>query len=177
MNILSQTKHDLRQRVHKNMRSLTSQYKIEAGIQIAHHIDQWLSTLTIELFHRRVALFKSFSDEISTDALENILKKYSILPSWPILNNHQNMKFEPDGFFDIIFIPGLAFDLHGHRLGRGHGYYDRYLSGLDHYRVRPILVGLCLDEQLFESVPIEEHDVVMDFICTPLHGVQKATCE
>ena len=119
----------------------------------------------------------SLKDEVSTKPLATLLEERGIAQSCPSIDSKKNMSFEPHSSFDIIFLPGLAFDLCGHRLGRGLGYYDRYLSGLDQHSGRPILVGLCLDEQLFESVPIEAHDVVMDYICTPKLGMQKVTCE
>ncbi len=62
---------------------------------------------------------------------------------------------------DILLIPGLAFSPKGFRLGRGGGYYDRYL--LD-YKGKKI--GICFHEQFIDDVPIEEHDQLMDFIVT-----------
>lgn len=64
---------------------------------------------------------------------------------------------EPDWFF----VPGLAFDLNGGRLGRGKGFYDRYLEGKDGARI-----GLCWSEQIVDKIPMEGHDSSMDFIIT-----------
>jgi len=62
------------------------------------------------------------------------------------------------GTFDLIVVPGTAFDHQGHRLGRGKGYYDRFLC---HYPdVKKI--GLCFDFQLVNEVPSEPHDIIMD---------------
>lgn len=171
------SKSTLRKRAREISCFLSLEKKIAAGIQVANHIEKWLFTFGPKICHQRAGLFKSLSDEISTAALEAMLEKQGIKLSWPFLDSHKKMSFKPKGPFDIIFLPGLAFDRCGHRLGRGQGYYDRYLSGLDPSHARPILIGLCLDEQLFESVPIEGHDVVMDYVCTPSHGMQKATCE
>ncbi|MBF0511111.1 MAG: 5-formyltetrahydrofolate cyclo-ligase [Candidatus Omnitrophica bacterium] len=57
---------------------------------------------------------------------------------------------------DAVIVPGLAFDRQGHRLGRGAGYYDRFLSGLLEHTTT---IGLAFDFQLTESLPIEAHDV------------------
>lgn len=55
-------------------------------------------------------------------------------------------------------IPGMAFDRDGHRLGRGKGYYDRFLSALPGmYRI-----GVCFPFQLQPEVPAEPWDVKMD---------------
>lgn len=63
---------------------------------------------------------------------------------------------------DIAFIPGMAFDSKGHRLGRGKGYYDRLLA---HPAFKSILkVGVCFDFQHVTEVPFEPHDSLMDRI-------------
>jgi 5-formyltetrahydrofolate cyclo-ligase len=64
--------------------------------------------------------------------------------------------------FDLILVPGLAFDLGGRRLGRGKGYYDRFLS-----TARGLRVGICYDDQIVDEVPVEPHDLKMDFVVTP----------
>jgi 5-formyltetrahydrofolate cyclo-ligase len=63
---------------------------------------------------------------------------------------------------DFILVPGLAFDASGGRLGRGGGFYDRLLS-----RFEGVRVGVCFNETLFEEIPREGHDAVMDFVATP----------
>lgn len=55
-------------------------------------------------------------------------------------------------------IPGMAFDAQGHRLGRGRGYYDRFLSQAESiYKL-----GICFPFQHLEAVPSESTDVRMD---------------
>ncbi|MEM1250001.1 MAG: 5-formyltetrahydrofolate cyclo-ligase, partial [Acidobacteriota bacterium] len=65
---------------------------------------------------------------------------------------------------DLIFVPGLAFDERGGRLGYGKGHYDRLLSRLSAEVPR---VGLCFEEQIVAAVPVEEHDVAMTHLGTP----------
>ena len=64
---------------------------------------------------------------------------------------------------DLVVTPGLAFDLHGRRLGRGGGFYDRFLK-------TPSLTapscGLALAVQLIDQVPTERHDVTLDMLVT-----------
>ncbi|MCX6971383.1 MAG: 5-formyltetrahydrofolate cyclo-ligase [Verrucomicrobia bacterium] len=64
--------------------------------------------------------------------------------------------------FDLILVPGLAFDLRGGRLGRGRGFYDRFLSN-----ARGLRVGVCFEDQIVGDVPEEPHDLRMDFVVTP----------
>ena len=65
--------------------------------------------------------------------------------------------------FDVILVPGLAFDARGGRLGRGGGHYDRLLAGRGK---RTILVGCCFALQKVPAVPAAPHDVRMDYVCT-----------
>ncbi|MBQ6379937.1 MAG: 5-formyltetrahydrofolate cyclo-ligase [Prevotella sp.] len=60
---------------------------------------------------------------------------------------------------DIALIPGIAFDARGYRLGRGRGYYDRFLCALG---VPPKLLGLCFDFQKVDEVPVDEFDIPVD---------------
>ena len=60
---------------------------------------------------------------------------------------------------DVAIIPGMAFDTGGHRLGRGKGYYDRFLDKLSPSTYK---IGLCFSWQLVDHVPTDEHDIPMD---------------
>ena len=65
----------------------------------------------------------------------------------------------------IAIVPGMAFDRQGHRLGRGKGYYDRFLSQIPNiYKI-----GVCFPFQMLESIPSESTDVVMDEVITSLN--------
>ena len=59
---------------------------------------------------------------------------------------------------DVALVPGMAFDAAGHRLGRGRGYYDRFLST----HVSPLLIGVCFPFQRVAEVPNDPHDVCVD---------------
>ena len=61
---------------------------------------------------------------------------------------------------DVALIPGMAFDAAGHRLGRGKGYYDRFLSSLITHH-SSLLIGVCFPFQRVAKVPSEEHDIMM----------------
>lgn len=63
---------------------------------------------------------------------------------------------------DLILVPGVAFDLHGCRLGRGKGYYDQLLA-----TVRGPTCGVAFEEQVVPKVPVEPHDVTLGCILTP----------
>ena len=65
------------------------------------------------------------------------------------------------GDLRVIFVPGLAFDFRGGRLGHGGGNFDRLLAHAD-----GLVVGLCPESRIVESVPMEAHDVRMDALAT-----------
>jgi len=65
----------------------------------------------------------------------------------------------------IIIVPGLAFDRKGGRLGRGKGYYDRFLTTCFHRdRSRCTAIGLGFAFQELEEVPMETWDYRLDDI-------------
>jgi 5-formyltetrahydrofolate cyclo-ligase len=63
---------------------------------------------------------------------------------------------------DLVVVPGVAFDMTGHRLGYGKGYYDRWLKG---FAIRQRL-GLCFDFQVVERLPHGGHDQQVGSIVT-----------
>ncbi len=69
----------------------------------------------------------------------------------------------PPTLLDLVVVPGLAFSADGHRLGRGAGYYDRFLSRL---RRAATTIGLAFDVQIADEVPVEAGDVPVDIVVT-----------
>ncbi|HAZ13763.1 MAG: 5-formyltetrahydrofolate cyclo-ligase [Bdellovibrionales bacterium GWA2_49_15] len=61
----------------------------------------------------------------------------------------------------MVLVPGLAFSKRGARLGRGKGYFDRYLS-----RHRPMAIGVSYEGQLNEALPVALNDWPMNFVVT-----------
>ena len=57
---------------------------------------------------------------------------------------------------DIVLVPGLAFTRDGGRLGRGGGFFDRFLA---HRTPRAAKVGVCFEFQLVPLLPLEAEDV------------------
>lgn len=64
---------------------------------------------------------------------------------------------------DMIVVPGTAFTPSGARMGRGRGYYDKYMA---QYGFRAVKVGVCYAHQLVGTLPVEPHDVFMDYVIT-----------
>ena len=60
---------------------------------------------------------------------------------------------------DLVIVPGLAFTRDGHRLGRGGGFYDRFLTTIPDSTVK---VGVCFAFQVILEIPAESHDLKVD---------------
>lgn len=87
-------------------------------------------------------------------AEDTVYEKSPIGVYEPVGENFQDYKK-----LDLIVVPGVAFDRQCNRLGRGKGYYDRFLAETNVHKI-----GICFDFQLFDSIPVAEYDVKMDMI-------------
>lgn len=72
----------------------------------------------------------------------------------------------PPERIQLILTPGMAFDRRGGRLGRGKGYYDRFLA-----QAGGMTVGVCFGARLLDLVPMEPHDHRMDAVVTELETI------
>ena len=134
---------------------------------------------------RKIACFYSLSDEVNTHAFiekwANVKEIYlpvilddcrmelrRFAPGGKLSFNRYNIAEPSAGDccgsekIDLFLTPGVAFDRSLHRLGRGKGYYDRLLQNTTAKKA-----GLCFDFQLFDTVPSNAHDIVMDALFTP----------
>jgi 5-formyltetrahydrofolate cyclo-ligase len=66
----------------------------------------------------------------------------------------------PKDKFDVIIVPGLAFDRKGHRLGYGQGNYDKFLAS----QPKAVKIGLSYDDMVFNKLPNQEHDEKVNYI-------------
>ncbi|MBV7274573.1 5-formyltetrahydrofolate cyclo-ligase [Clostridium sp. PL3] len=68
-----------------------------------------------------------------------------------------------ENLIDLAFIPGLAFDKRGGRVGYGGGFYDRFMNNM---RKEAKKIGLAYSFQILDEVPMEKHDLFIDGIIT-----------
>lgn len=137
----------------------------------------------IERFGAKVvALFSPLPDEPMIGALIHLLPSTAnvVLPrvegevmhfypclnseleigSYGIMEPQGNVPVEPSEI-DLIVVPGVAFAKDGARMGRGKGYYDKYMSqeGFNAYKI-----GVCYAVQLVDTIPAEPHDIAVDIV-------------
>lgn len=111
---------------------------------------------------------------------ENRMMELYLLRSWdeliqgaygiPEPDPERAEKCPVDAALDVIWVPGLAFDLKGGRLGYGGGYFDRLrdrvLSGAATGIKPPLWIGLCYETQVIDFVPMECHDLRLNGLIT-----------
>ena len=134
---------------------------------------------------KTIMFFVSFNSEVNThNMIKNSLKNKTVIvpkvvnneiePSiiidfdnlissgkFGILEPIEAMKIAYKNI-DLVLVPGIAFDIEGHRIGYGFGYYDKFLKKVP----KAVKIGLCFDFQVVDKVPREEHDVPVDLIVT-----------
>ena len=103
----------------------------------------------LELFHLQ-----------SMEELE--IGMYKILEPRPDLKADRSKHVEAADL-DLIMVPGVGFDRHGGRTGHGKGYYDKLL---EHARPDCPIVALAFECQLFDTIPMQDHDIYMDKVVT-----------
>lgn len=183
-------KNTLRETVRSNLRELTRDQRESAAIEIcARLIEQaiWKNA-------RSVLLFSALPDEPNIRPLLHAALasgKLTALPRFnPAMGCYEAVAVRDtandfvEGRFgilepgplcsvtelnrlDLILVPGIAFDRHGCRLGRGKGFYDRLLAEMSGKTC-----GVAFDQQMVEAVPVEPHDVCLNCILTPSHWLE-----
>ncbi len=145
-------------------------------------------------FFKKVAIYMSIKNEVRMEYLIDLNKSADVQFYMPLCDNHGKMcfyKFESMDFMkrdsfgilspknsnkidekniDVFFVPGLAFDKYGNRVGYGKGCFDRSLkkAGNSHF------IGVCYDFQFIKNdvLEFESEDVKMNSIITE-NGIYK----
>lgn len=118
----------------------------------------WEKFTAIETVVPRVDLNSGEIESIEYTAKTNISTN-----AWGIPEPLHSQHIETDKI-DIVLVPGLCFDMQGHRVGYGKGYYDRFLS-----KCRPdcLKIGLSYFQPIEEIPDANELDVKLDYCITP----------
>jgi 5-formyltetrahydrofolate cyclo-ligase len=157
-----------------------NRYSAEELRQMSVFVLQNLESLPGFVEAETLLLYWSLSDEVFThDFIEKWCGQKNIF--LPVVENdnlifrkYQGKDSLQKGTFDIfepaaesecfaaksktiVLVPGVAFDRQGNRLGRGKGFYDRFLKSFCGLKI-----GICFDFQLLDNIPTEPFDVKMD---------------
>jgi len=172
-------KQQLRKIIAERKRLLTENQFIDLSEKLFFHLESLPTFQKAKI----ILLYHSLKDEVRTHSfIEKWKEEKTIL--LPVVEG-DNLKLrihkdssglrtgaygieEPTGKLfteykkiDLAIIPGISFDAHGNRLGRGKGYYDRLLPDVKAYKI-----GICFAFQVFEDIPTEPHDTKMDLVIT-----------
>jgi 5-formyltetrahydrofolate cyclo-ligase len=69
----------------------------------------------------------------------------------------------PINMIDLVIVPGMGFTNDGHRIGRGMGFYDRFLALPNFIGVS---CGMGFEEQIVPKLPVLDHDMALSMLCT-----------
>eukprot|EP01010_Urceolus_cornutus_P000958 NODE_1471_length_895_cov_205.872340_g1139_i0.p1 GENE.NODE_1471_length_895_cov_205.872340_g1139_i0~~NODE_1471_length_895_cov_205.872340_g1139_i0.p1 ORF type:complete len:241 (-),score=40.33 NODE_1471_length_895_cov_205.872340_g1139_i0:172-816(-) len=155
------------------------------GVFLSMHDEVDTTSIIDELLTRRhtdanIRVFVPFMDDpanshmqfLEIDSLEDLrqnfaLNKWNILEPTPSTLASRCDLLRSGVHLDVMLIPGLAFSRSCQRLGRGKGFYDRFLTNLTAQQTTPLLVGLSLSCQLVDWVPTDEQDFPLHHIVHP----------
>ena len=175
-----------KQNLRQEMRQRKKTYGSEQLRRMSQPIIETLLAHPRLMSAHTILLYASLADEVNTHELINTLLQQGKTLLLPVVVDDHTMKIcrythdtnvghgsfgimEPqaEAFtdyeqIDLILVPGMAFDRHGHRLGRGKGYYDRLLPRIP----AAYKAGICFPFQIVEEVPAEAFDICMDIIIT-----------
>jgi 5-formyltetrahydrofolate cyclo-ligase len=96
------------------------------------------------------------------DMDELAVGRFGVLEPRPELRTNNQRRAAAEEV-ELVFVPGVAFDRHGGRMGHGNGYYDKLLADM---LVSTVLIGLAFECQVFPRIAMESHDVSMDRVVT-----------
>lgn len=186
------TKDAFRSRIRAARRARTAQERDRAADAIAEHAGHLLRSLSGDM-PLLVAAYLSLPTEPGTDPLiarahadhdavwvprveGEDLAWVSYRPGTRVRTGAFGTR-EPEGpavrpgdlvGMDVMFVPALAVDEMGRRLGQGGGYFDRMLATFPrHADGGPLIVAVLFDDEVLPEVPIEDHDCCVDVALTP----------
>ena len=181
---MSETKAELRSRLRETRKRLQAGLP-DAGRDLVAGLDALLASQAAS--PTTAALYLPLGSEIDTgplaaelarrglalalprvDAIDSPMSFRAWSPGDPVVPDMQGcaapLASAPQIEPDLIFVPLVAFDAGGGRLGQGGGYYDRTLAALA--GKRPVVIGLAFAGQEVERIPRDPHDQKLDGILT-----------
>ena len=140
----------------KDANTILLYYSLKDEVQTEFFLDRWYGK-------KRIILPVVVGDDL-------VLKEYSpqsVAEGYQSIVEPQQEAVVDAKEIQFAIIPGVAFDSNNNRLGRGKGFYDRFLSD-----VKSMVVGVCFEIQMVAAIPLESFDKPMDAVITE-KGVKK----
>ena len=168
------TKESLRKELLLKLSSLSNETIQSLSFALTHQLIKFFETFP-ELNGQVGAGYLPLKAEIAP-VYQELFRKSPLSISYPVLIDGEMQFGLPQGMprgstwleqpYHVVepqwlLVPGVGFDHGGARLGRGRGFYDRYLQDQN-----VVKIALAWSEQIVEKVPVESHDSHMDFIIT-----------
>lgn len=120
--------------------------------------------LKLENEHITIAWPKLLPDDVTMEAVERRDGSEMAVNKFNILEPVDGTILDPQ-LIDVVFVPLLAFDVKGYRVGYGKGFYDRYLARCAQDVVK---IGFSFFEAVDAIEDVNEYDVPLNFCITPL---------
>jgi len=176
MNTIPSEKALIRLQIKKMKANISSQDKAKNSLSVLNNLEKDNDFINSKC----LIAYWSMNDELNTHSFVEKWhsKKKIYLPvvigdilEFRLFEGRSKMKkedsfgiYEPIGeilkdwnLVDYAIIPGVAFDRRNNRLGRGKGFYDKILNGIN-----AVKVGVCFEFQCLDKIPIETTDIPMD---------------
>ncbi len=125
----------------------------EAIVERLVDVDGWSDV-------RRLIAYRSLPGEVDTTDLLEWCDRHGVEVCLPDPTPTATPP-RPASWADAIVVPGLAFTPAGHRIGRGGGWYDRFLAARS---PNALVIGLVFREFVVDELPTEPHDVGVDCV-------------
>ena len=175
---IKEEKKEIRSTIAKAKKEISLDEKTSISKEIFTHVEK------IKQFQEAntILLYYALKDEVQTEFFLNkwygkkkiilpvvvgddlVLKDYhpeNIAEGYQSIIEPQQQETTDAKEIEFAIIPGVAFDTNNNRLGRGKGFYDRFLS-----EVRSMIVGVCFEIQIVPKIPLESFDKPMDAVVT-----------
>jgi 5-formyltetrahydrofolate cyclo-ligase len=152
-----ESKEQLRAQMQEQLRALDAEDRRGRSLKICNRVLE----LPVWKQARVVVVFEPFPYEPEIGPLIADLRRrgseiIAILPT--ARSQHDVAIFGP---IDLVLVPGIAFTRAGARIGRGAGFFDRFLARRG---TRAIKIGIAFSFQIVESLPLDPHDVKLDLV-------------
>ena len=153
---MSGDNHASKETVRRQMRERLHALTLEDRALRSRVICERVAELPVWKSARVATLFEAMDSEPHiTTLIEELRGRGSeIITILPSAREHDDIPIVSP--VDLVLLPGLAFTPDGGRLGRGGGFFDRFLA---HRVPRAAKVGVCFKFQIVPSLPLEVHDV------------------